>query len=71
LYAIENEIRGRSPDERRQIPQAHARPLLEAMREWLEAALAKLSRKPETAVAIGLMRSDAGVRSCAMRTTDT
>jgi transposase len=52
LYAIEKEIRGRSPDERRQIRSARARPLLNAMHLWLRASLAKLSRKSDTAAAI-------------------
>ncbi len=52
LYAIETGIRGRPPDERRQVRQARARPLLDAMQEWLGSSLAKLSRKSETAAAI-------------------
>ena len=52
LYAIEKEIRGRSPDERQQVRNTRARPLLESMRVWLEASLAKLSRKSDTAAAI-------------------
>ena len=49
---IEKEIRGRPPDERREVRNARARPLLESMRKWLELSLAKLSRKSETAAAI-------------------
>jgi transposase len=52
LYAIEKEIRGRSPDERREVRNARSRPLLESMRDWLEASLSKLSRKSDTAAAI-------------------
>ena len=52
LYEIEKEIRGRAPDERRQVRQARSRPLLDAMHEWLEASLAKLSKKSDTAAAI-------------------
>ena len=52
LYAIEKEVCGRSPDERREVRNARARPLLESMRNWLEISLTKLSRKSETAVAI-------------------
>ena len=52
LYAIENEIRGRAPDERRQVRQARSRPLLDAMHDWLEASLAKLSKKSDTSAAI-------------------
>ena len=39
LYGIEKEIRGRPPDERREVRNARSRPLLESMREWLEASL--------------------------------
>ncbi len=52
LYAIEKEIRGRSPDERRRVRKARARPLLESMHLWLKTSLAKLSRKSDTAAAI-------------------
>jgi transposase len=52
LYRIEAEIRGRSPDERREVRQARSRQLLDAMREWLEASLAKLSTKSETSAAV-------------------
>jgi len=51
LYGIEEEIRGRSPDERRAVRDARSRPLLAAMHEWLEASLAKLSKKSDTAAA--------------------
>jgi transposase len=53
LYAIEAEIRGRPPEVRKAVRQARARPLLDNMKTWLEAALAKLSRKSDTAAAIG------------------
>ena len=52
LYGIEKEIRGRPPDERRQVRQAQAKPLLISMREWFEATLPKLSRKSDTTAAI-------------------
>src|SRR5215813_12028031 len=52
LYGIEKEIRGRPPDERRQIRNARARPLLESMRAWFKEALSKLSKKSEVTVAI-------------------
>jgi transposase len=35
LYGIEQEIRGRSPDERRAVRQQRTRPLLDAMKPWL------------------------------------
>ena len=64
LYGIEEPIRGRPPDERRALRQTQAKPLLDSLRQWLEATLSKLSRKSETTVAIGyaLSRWDALVR---------
>ena len=66
LYVIESEIRGRSPDERRQERQTRSRPLLTELQDWLKESLTKLSRKPETAVAINyaLGRWPALVRYC-------
>lgn len=52
LYAIEKEVRGRSPDQRRSVRNARARPLLDSMHLWLQTSLATLSRKSETAAAI-------------------
>jgi hypothetical protein len=52
LYGIEKEIRGRSPDERREVRRASSRPLLDSMHVWLKATMAKLSRKSDVAVAI-------------------
>ena len=52
LYAIEKDIRGHPPEERRQVRQSRARPLLEALRAWWESCLPKLSRKTETTAAI-------------------
>lgn len=52
LYAIEKEIRGRSPEERRAVRNERARPLLESLKQWLEATLGKLSRKSDTALAV-------------------
>jgi transposase len=52
LYAIEAEIRGSTPEIRKTIRQARAGPLVDSMRTWLEATLAKLSRKSDTAAAI-------------------
>ena len=66
LYAIEKEIRGRSPDERQQVRHARARPLLIALQEWLRTTLTRMSRKSEVAAAIGyaLARWPALVRYC-------
>jgi transposase len=52
LYAIESEIRGRPPNERREMRQARARPLLESLRAWLESCLPKLSQKSDTTAAV-------------------
>lgn len=52
LYAIEEEIRGRSPGERLAVRQARAKPLLDALRRWLERERDKLPRKSETVKAI-------------------
>lgn len=66
LYGIEQEIRGRSPAERKEVRQARSRPLLEAMQAWLKATLGTLSQKSDVAVAIryALERSSALVRYC-------
>jgi transposase len=42
-YAIEAEIRGRSPEERRAVRQARTRPLVEALGAWLRAQKERLS----------------------------
>jgi transposase len=52
LYAIEDAIRGRPPDERRAMRETRAAPLLDALQRWLEATLATLSAKSELAGAI-------------------
>jgi transposase len=64
LYAIEREIRGRPPDQRQQVRQARAKPLLESLRKWFEESLSKLSRKSDTTAAIryALSRWEALVR---------
>ena len=49
LYAIEAEIRGKPPDERRQVRQARAKPLLAELQTWLGATLETQSRKSNTA----------------------
>ncbi len=66
LYAIEKEIRGRSPDQRRAVRQERSRPLLEALHAWLTQTLATLSQKSATAKAIAyaLTRWDALQRYC-------
>ncbi len=64
LYAIEKEIRGHPADERREVRDTRARPLLDSLKRWLEEMLGKLSRKSDTALAVryGLSRWDALLR---------
>ena len=66
LYAIEKEIRGRPPDERREVRNTRSRPLLESLKQWLEETLGKLSRKSDTALAVryALGRWEALMRYC-------
>jgi transposase len=67
LYRIEKEIWGRPPEERRAVRQTRSRPLLNAMREWLEASQSKLSRKSDTSAAI---RYALGLRDALLRYCD-
>src|SRR5947208_9605062 len=66
LYAIEKEIRGRPPEERRQVRQTRSKALLASLRQWFETTLPKLSRKLDTTAAIryALSRWDALARYC-------
>ena len=66
LYAIEADIRGKKPDQRRQVRQQRSRPLLDALKQWLEETLGKLSRKSDSARAVhyALDRWDALLRFC-------
>jgi transposase len=52
LYTIEREVRGRLPHERCAVRQKRSRPLLDAMKAWLEQTLGTLSQKSEAAKAI-------------------
>jgi transposase len=52
LYMIEEQIKGRPPDERQAIRSSQARPLLDDLRRWMEQALTQLTPKSETAAAI-------------------
>jgi transposase len=52
LYAIEEEIRGRSAEERREVRNTRSRPLLESLKQWFDETLAKLSTKSDTTKAI-------------------
>jgi transposase len=64
LYAVESDIRGLSADERRQARQRHTKPLIDALRPWLEAKLAAVSGKSTIAEAIryALSRWDGLIR---------
>ena len=66
LYAIEEEIRGRSAEERRAVRNERSRLLLDSMKQWMEETLGKLSRKSDTTRAIryALGRWDALMRYC-------
>ncbi len=52
MYAVEANVRGRSPDERRAARQEHSRPLVEDLRRFLDARMAQVSRKSALAEAI-------------------
>jgi transposase len=52
LYAIEANIRGLSANDRRQARQQRTKPLIDALRLWLEAQLATVSGKSTIAEAI-------------------
>jgi len=66
LYVIEKEIRGRPPDERREVRNRRSRPLLASLKQWFEETLGKLSTKSDTAVAVryALGRWEALLRFC-------
>lgn len=53
LFAIEAQIRGRPPEERRRERQLRTKPLLAELREWFELTLAQVSAKSPMAGAIG------------------
>jgi len=52
LYAVEDQVRGKPPDQRRVFRQEHAAPLLKQLHQWLGATLVAVSAKSETARAI-------------------
>src|SRR5271157_3453065 len=64
LYAIEKTIRGRSADERRTVRQEKSKPLVLALKTWLDDQLARVSAKSVIAEAIryGLNHWDGLVR---------
>jgi transposase len=66
LYAIEQEIRGKPPDERRAVRQRRSRPILDELKAWLEQTLPTLSQKSAMAKAMlySLNRWEALKRYC-------
>ncbi len=66
LYAVESNINGRSPEERREIRNTRSRPLLQSLKQWLDETLLKLSKKSDTAIAVryALGRWEALLRYC-------
>jgi transposase len=64
LYRVEEQIRGKPPEQRRAVRQAESKPLLDSLRQWFETTLSKLSRKSDTTAAIryALSRWDALTR---------
>jgi transposase len=52
LYAIEKRIIGKPPDLRRQVRQAEAKPLVEALHSWFTATLRRVSGRSDIAGAI-------------------
>ena len=64
LFAIEREINGLMPQERRRVRQEHSRPLIIELQIWLHEQRARLSKNSDTAKAINysLNRWDALMR---------
>jgi transposase len=52
LYAIEKDVRGRSPEERRTVRSLKSRPLIAALEPWLRTKLGLISQKSKLATAI-------------------
>jgi transposase len=57
LYDIEAVIRGHTPAERRAVRQARAGPVLEELRQWLDATLLRIPGRSDLAGAIRYARS--------------
>jgi transposase len=53
LYDVEAEIRGLSPEVRRAIRQQRSKPIVEELKPWLEASLAKVSKGSKLAEGLG------------------
>jgi len=52
LYAVEKDVRGRSPEERRAVRSLKSRPLIAALEPWLRTKLGLISQKSKLATAI-------------------
>jgi transposase len=52
LYGVEQSVRGKPPDERRRIRQAHTAPLLDQLKQFFEHTLAQTAKKSDLAGAI-------------------
>lgn len=59
LYKVEDQIRGKPPEQRRAVRQAESKPRLDSLRQWMETTLSNLaqvghgSRNPLRALASG------------------
>jgi transposase len=63
LYAIEKEIRGSSPTDRRDVRQQRSAPLVEAFEQWLDVQRARISAKSRLGEALGyIARHRSGLR---------
>ena len=52
LYGIEETIRGKQPEQRRQVRQEQSKPIVQRLHDWLAEQLPTLSKKSVTADAI-------------------
>ena len=52
IYAVEDDIRGRTAQVRQHVREAHSRPLIEAMKPWLEMELGRVPARGGLAEAI-------------------
>ena len=52
LYAVEKDVRGRNPDQRRAARQENSRTIVDALEPWLREKLALISQKTKLAEAI-------------------
>ena len=68
IYVIEGRIRGRPPEARQRARQAESKPLLEAMKTWLETELGRISAKSALAGAIGMRCGTGKGSACSSRT---